>query len=99
MRNFAVPHWVRCCGVAGSAVVIDDPSVDPALGESWVDGHLLPIPTAELDVMAAYGPSGYRARCCSPSTDPDRCPPPSIGLFELGALHLAPTAASSGRRR
>jgi hypothetical protein len=60
MRNFAVPHWVRCSGVAGSAVVIDDPSVDPVRGESWVDGHLLPIATAELDAMAAYGPGGYR---------------------------------------
>ncbi|GAB6899099.1 hypothetical protein JCM9957A_21890 [Kineosporia succinea] len=60
MRSFAVPHWVRCCGTAGGAVVIDDPSVDPARGESWVDGHLLPVRGEEFDRMAAYGPEGYR---------------------------------------
>ncbi|GLY15520.1 hypothetical protein Kisp01_25350 [Kineosporia sp. NBRC 101677] len=60
MRGFPVPHWVRCCGVAGDAVLIDDPAVDPASGESWVDGHLLPIAFAALDEMAAYGDGGYR---------------------------------------
>ncbi|MCD5311890.1 peptidase C39 family protein [Kineosporia babensis] len=60
MRGFAVPHWVRCCGLAGPTVVIDDPAVDPAKGESWVDGHLLPITFDELDAMAAYSLDGYR---------------------------------------
>ncbi|GAB3276596.1 peptidase C39 family protein [Kineosporia babensis] len=60
MRGMPVPHWVRCCGTAGDTVVIDDPAVDPATGESWVDGHLLPIPAADLDAMAAYGDGGYR---------------------------------------
>ncbi|GLY28918.1 peptidase C39 family protein [Kineosporia sp. NBRC 101731] len=60
MRGMAVPHWVRCCGTAGDALVIDDPAVDPLVGESWVDGHLLPVAAAELDLMAAYGSDGYR---------------------------------------
>ncbi|MBT0768824.1 peptidase C39 family protein [Kineosporia sp. J2-2] len=60
MRGLPFPHWVRCTGTAGDTVVLDDPSVDPALGESWVDGHLLPVGVADLDAMAAFGAGGYR---------------------------------------
>ncbi|WP_045743912.1 peptidase C39 family protein [Actinoplanes rectilineatus] len=60
LHGVAVPHWLLCHGTAGDTVVTEDPFVTPGIGESWVDGHLLPIAAADLDAMAAIDEGGHR---------------------------------------
>lgn len=60
------PHWVLVHGMmtqADSAVTyaIDDPWVDAADHETDTDRFDLPVPAAELDRMAWYGTTPYRA--------------------------------------
>ncbi|MFJ3820646.1 peptidase C39 family protein [Streptomyces nodosus] len=60
MQGFDVPHWVLCHGAVPGAVVIDDPWVNAAAGDTWVDAHLLPIPDPSLDTMSAVSADGFR---------------------------------------
>jgi hypothetical protein len=60
MYGFAVPHWVLAHAAADGVIVIDDPWISVNWGETWVDAHELPIATADLDRMLAWGPDGYR---------------------------------------
>ncbi len=60
MYGFAVPHWVLAHSVEDGVVIIDDPTISSAWGETWVDAHELPIPIDELDRMIAWGDDGYR---------------------------------------
>lgn len=60
MRGFGVPHWILGHGLAGESVLTEDPHVSPAVGETWLDGHLLPIPVTELEAMAAVESRGRR---------------------------------------
>ena len=52
MHDLPFPLWILDHGTPGSSVITEDPHVSPG-GETWVDGHLLPIPASELDAMAA----------------------------------------------
>lgn len=60
MFGFAVPHWVLAHAAADGVVVIDDPWISATWGETWVDAHELPVSTADLDRMLAWGDEGYR---------------------------------------
>jgi hypothetical protein len=60
MLGFEVPHWVLCHGVVAGAVVLEDPWVQAAAGETWVDSHLLAVPDAALDSMSSMEDEGYR---------------------------------------
>ncbi|MEU6841857.1 peptidase C39 family protein [Streptomyces sp. NPDC046716] len=60
MQGFDVPHWVLCHGAVPGAVVIDDPWANASTGDTWVDAHLLPVPDASLDSMAAVSADGFR---------------------------------------
>ncbi|GAA1446373.1 peptidase C39 family protein [Nocardiopsis tropica] len=60
MLGFDVPHWVLCHGAVPGAVVIEDPWTNDTTGDTWVDAHLLPVPDAALDAMAAVERGGHR---------------------------------------
>ncbi|MEU0446115.1 peptidase C39 family protein [Streptomyces tendae] len=60
MQGFDVPHWVLCHGTVPGAVVIEDPWANGAVGDTWVDAHLLPVPDASLDTMATLSPDRFR---------------------------------------
>lgn len=60
MLGFEVPHWVLCHGAVDGAVVVEDPWVQSASGETWVDSHLLAVPDAALDAMSSLEDAGYR---------------------------------------
>ncbi|MFG3378095.1 peptidase C39 family protein [Streptomyces tendae] len=60
MQGFYVPHWVLCHGTVPGAVVIEDPWANGAVGDTWVDAHLLPVPDASFDTMATLSPDRFR---------------------------------------
>ena len=60
MYGFSAPHWVLAHSVEHGVVIIDDPTISSAWGETWIDAHELPIPIDELDRMIAWGDDGYR---------------------------------------
>jgi hypothetical protein len=60
MLGFDVPHWVLCHGGVDGAIVIDDPWVHTAAGETWVDAHLIPVADASLDEMSSLESDGFR---------------------------------------
>ncbi|GHA82338.1 hypothetical protein GCM10010330_40730 [Streptomyces tendae] len=41
-------------------MVIEDPWANGAVGDTWVDTHLLPVPEASLDTMATLSPDRFR---------------------------------------
>ncbi len=55
------PHWVLAHARLGDSWLVNDPWIDAHLGESWVDGSHLAIPTAALDRMCWYGEPAYRS--------------------------------------
>lgn len=54
------PHWIVAHAAAGPYVVVEDPWVNRATGETWVDTHELPIHVDDLERLVAWGPEGYR---------------------------------------
>ncbi|MGX1516340.1 hypothetical protein RKD44_007628 [Streptomyces collinus] len=60
MQGFDVLHWALCHGTVPGAVVIEDPWANGAVGDTWVDAHLLPVPDASLDTMATLSPDRFR---------------------------------------
>ncbi|GAA2955817.1 peptidase C39 family protein [Microbacterium schleiferi] len=54
------PHWIVAHAAAGPYVVVEDPWVNTATGETWVDTHDLPIHVDDLERLVAWGPEGYR---------------------------------------
>jgi hypothetical protein len=54
------PHWILAHSSRDGVVLIEDPWLSRAHGETWLDGHSLPIGLDELDQMVAWGPTGYR---------------------------------------
>lgn len=61
MLGFDVPHWVLCHATVPGAVVLEDPWIGTAAGETWVDAHLLPVADGALDDMSRMEDAGYRA--------------------------------------
>jgi hypothetical protein len=60
MFGFAVPHWVMAHAADEGVILLTDPWISASWGETWVDAYELPVATAELDRMLAWGPDGYR---------------------------------------
>ncbi|MYR98018.1 MULTISPECIES: peptidase C39 family protein [unclassified Streptomyces] len=60
MQGFDVPHWVLCHGAVPGAVVVGDPWFNTAVGETWVDAHLLPVADGALDAMSPVGQDRVR---------------------------------------
>ena len=61
MHGHREPHWVTAfAGLGTGMVVVQDPWIDRAGGETWVDAHNLPIPVAELDRMCVWGDEQHR---------------------------------------
>ncbi|WP_341577764.1 peptidase C39 family protein [Microbacterium schleiferi] len=54
------PHWIVAHAAAGPYVIVEDPWVNTATGETWVDTHDLPIHVDDLERLVAWGPDGYR---------------------------------------
>lgn len=60
MYGFPAPHWVLAHAARDGVVLLEDPWISAAWGETWVDTHELPVTLDDLDGMAAWGPDGYR---------------------------------------
>lgn len=60
MHAETAPHWILAHAVVDDVVIVQDPWIDSAHGETWVDAHELAVPAAELDRMVAWGDEGYR---------------------------------------
>lgn len=55
------PHWVLAHASDGrDVVVIEDPWVNRASGETWVDVHELPVRLSDLDRLVRWSDTGYR---------------------------------------
>lgn len=55
------PHWVLATDVVDDAVIISDPWVQAANGETWVDTYALPLLLASVDRVTRWGDPAYRA--------------------------------------
>jgi len=54
------PHWILAHGYADGIFVVEDPWVYTARGETWIDGHDLPIAKEDLETMTWFGTEPYR---------------------------------------
>ena len=54
------PHWILAHSSRDGVVLVEDPWLSRAHGETWLDGHDLPIAVDALEDMVAWGPTGYR---------------------------------------
>lgn len=60
-QGHPMPHWVLVHGTTNGTYWIDDPWVDAEDGETDTDKFDVPVPAAELDRMAWWGATPYRA--------------------------------------
>ena len=61
MHDDPTPHWVLAHAADDEVVVVQDPWINAPEGESWIDGHDLPIAWDDFDAMARWGDPAYRA--------------------------------------
>jgi ribosomal protein S18 acetylase RimI-like enzyme len=61
MMGKKVPHWVLAHGDDGRHILIHDPWVEEAAGETPADAANIPIPVTIFDRIARYGRTGLRA--------------------------------------
>lgn len=61
MHDDPTPHWVLAHAATDEDVVVQDPWINAPEGETWIDGHDLPIAWSEFDAMARWGDPAYRA--------------------------------------
>lgn len=61
MHDDPTPHWVVAHAADAQYVYVQDPWINAAQGETWLDGHDLPISREEFDRMAQWGDPAYRA--------------------------------------
>ncbi|GAA5038425.1 peptidase C39 family protein [Microbacterium fluvii] len=54
------PHWIVAHAAAGDLVLVQEPWINRATGETWVDAHDLPIRLADLERLVTWSESGYR---------------------------------------
>ena len=55
------PHWIMVHSFVDGVFVVHDPWVDPAMGETWLDGRDLPLLPADVERLAAFGSPPYTA--------------------------------------
>ncbi|MEZ3161711.1 peptidase C39 family protein [Microbacterium sp. BWT-B31] len=60
MHGETGPHWVTAHGVAGAALVVDDPWINVEAGETWVDTHAMPVLPGDVDRLVRWSDAGYR---------------------------------------
>lgn len=60
-QGHPMPHWVLVHGAGAGTWWLDDPWVDEEAGETDTDKFDVPVLAAELDRMAWYGATPYRA--------------------------------------
>lgn len=54
-------HWVTAHAFGEGYFLLNDPWIDAAHGESWVDAGDLPVAAADLELVAAWGDPAFRA--------------------------------------
>lgn len=59
-------HWILVHAVHDDVLIVQDPWLDADGGETWLDGHQLPIRTGDLDAMAWLGEPSYRGAVILP---------------------------------
>lgn len=55
------PHWVLAHEARGDHLIVSDPWVEQAHGESWVDTSGVPIPLKTIDLITRWGNPEYRS--------------------------------------
>ncbi|WP_161976293.1 peptidase C39 family protein [Mycolicibacterium sp. CH28] len=61
MHGHDEPHWITAHASDGrSFVIVQDPWIDKPGGETWLDGHDLPIRLSDLDRMCRWGSAEQR---------------------------------------
>ncbi|WP_062301036.1 peptidase C39 family protein [Demequina subtropica] len=60
MHGVTGAHWIVAHAARDGMFVLEDPWVEDAAGESWVDTHDMPVAASDLDRMVRWGPEGYR---------------------------------------
>lgn len=60
MHGVTGAHWIVAHAARDGMFVVEDPWVEDAAGETWVDTHAMPVAAEDLDRMVAWGPEGYR---------------------------------------
>lgn len=60
-NGYVIPHWILVHGHADGVYRVDDPWIEPEDGDTDTDTFELPVPSADLDRMAWYGATPYRA--------------------------------------
>jgi hypothetical protein len=60
MHDSSIPHWVLAHSVRDRTVLLHDPWITAARGETWVDSHDLPVSAEALDTLLAFGEPAYR---------------------------------------
>lgn len=59
-------HWILVHAVHEDVLIVQDPWLDADGGETWLDGHQLPIRIDDLDAMAWLGEPRYRGAVILP---------------------------------
>lgn len=54
------PHWVLATDVVDGVLIISDPWIQAANGETWVDTYALPLPFSSVDRVTRWGQPAYR---------------------------------------
>src|SRR5690606_9803807 len=54
------PHWVLATDVVDEALIISDPWIQAANGETWADTYALPLPFTTVDRVTRWGEPTYR---------------------------------------
>lgn len=54
------PHWVLATDVVDEALIISDPWIQAANGETWADTYALPLPFTTIDRVTRWGEPTYR---------------------------------------
>lgn len=54
------PHWVLATDIVDETLIISDPWVQAANGETWLDTYALPLPLASVERVTRWGAPSYR---------------------------------------
>jgi hypothetical protein len=68
MHGEVGPHWIVAHATVGDTVLVQDPWINVATGETWVDTHQLPVSFADLDRLIRWSSDEYRGVIFSPRT-------------------------------